>query len=75
MSDRETIKQTRVPAPSAIPELEVGIRDSKVLEPRMETLRAARNLLLSEYGPCAANHTELLIATARQLELDAESSA
>ena len=43
-------------------------------EPRMETLRAARSLLLAEYGPCAANHPELLLATARRLQSEADRS-
>ena len=34
-------------------------------------LKAARALLLAEYGPCAACHPELLVATARRLQQDA----
>lgn len=36
--------------------------------PNAESLRAARARLLAEYGPCAASHPELLIATARRIE-------
>jgi hypothetical protein len=36
--------------------------------PSAENLKAARSLLLAEYGPCVACHTQTLIATARRLE-------
>lgn len=36
--------------------------------PNADSLRAARARLLAEYGPCAACHPELLIATARRIE-------
>ena len=74
MTERQTTKQTDVPRPSSIPEIEVGVMDPDDSEPRMETLRAARSLLLAEYGPCAANHPELLLATARRLQSEAERS-
>ena len=61
-----------MPEPASIPEIKVGIVAPEGPEPRMENLRAARSLLLAEYGPCAANHPELLIATARQIQLDAD---
>ena len=61
-----------MPGPNSIPEIEVGVVAKDVPEPRMDALRAARSLLLSEYGPCAANHPDLLLATARRLQLDAD---
>lgn len=36
--------------------------------PSAESLRAARSMLLAEYGPCVACHAETLIATARRLD-------
>lgn len=54
--------------PSSIPEIEVA---SRLVEPKVESLKQARSILLAEYGPCAAGHPELLIATARRLERDA----
>ena len=39
--------------------------------PSVSELKAARAMLLAEYGPCAAAHPELLVATARRLRRDA----
>ena len=76
MAGRQTIKKTRIPDPTSIPEIKVGVvESSQNPEPQMETLRAARSLLLAEYGPCAANHPELLIATARRLQSDANQAS
>ena len=75
MTGRQTITKVRMPDLTTIPEIKVGVVESDDLEPSMETLRAARSLLLSEYGPCAANHPELLIATARRLERDADETS
>ncbi len=36
--------------------------------PSADSLKAARSLLLAEYGPCVACHTQTLVATARRLE-------
>lgn len=36
--------------------------------PSADSLRAARSMLLAEYGPCVACHAETLIATARRLD-------
>ena len=75
MTGRPTTKKRRMPEPASIPEIEVGVIDSEAAEPPMDTLRAARNLLLSEYGPCAADHPDLLFATARRLQRDADQSS
>ena len=42
--------------------------------PSATSLKAARSLLLAEYGPCVACHTQTLIATARRLETSLESA-
>jgi hypothetical protein len=42
--------------------------------PSAVDLRAARSLLLAEYGPCAASHEAILIATARRLAAERRSS-
>jgi len=41
--------------------------------PTAESLKAARSLLLAEYGPCVASHTQTLVATARRLEASSKS--
>ena len=58
--------------PASIPEIEVGDR---LVEPKVESLKLARSMLLAEYGPCAAGHHDLLMATARRLERDATDPA
>lgn len=68
MSVRHDTDSKAVPAPSSIPEIKVGDR---LIEPKVESLKQARSMLLAEYGPCAASHPELLMATARRLEQDA----
>ncbi len=45
---------------------EASIEDGPL--PSAEHLKAARSLLLAEYGPCVACHTQTLVATARRLE-------
>ena len=51
-------------------ELQITMLVSDDSTPKADALRAARARLLSEYGPCAACHPELLIATARQIETE-----
>ena len=75
MAERQKSRKNGVPEPKSIPEIEVGVVDSVDQEPVVDTLRAARSLLLSEYGPCAANQTELLVATARRLQRDADQAS
>ena len=75
MSERQTIAKTQIPGPRSITDIEVGAVHSRGQEPPMDTLRAARNLLLAEYGPCAASHPELLLATARRLQRDADRAS
>lgn len=41
--------------------------------PTAESLKAARSLLLAEYGPCVASHAQTLVATARRLEASSKS--
>lgn len=41
--------------------------------PTAESLKAARSILLAEYGPCVASHTQTLVATARRLEASSKS--
>ena len=36
--------------------------------PSADSLRAARSMLLAEYGPCVACHAETLIAAARRID-------
>ena len=36
--------------------------------PSADCLRAARSMLLAEYGPCVACHAETLIAAARRID-------
>ena len=47
-------------------DLDPGTDDGPM--PSADSLRAARSMLLAEYGPCVACHTETLIATARRLD-------
>ena len=54
-------------------EIKIGTAAAIEITPKAESLRAARARLLSEYGPCAACHPELLIATARQIEIERSS--
>ena len=63
------IQPTHPPETDAV-ELQITIPVSRESTPKAESLRAARARLLSEYGPCAACHPELLIATARQIETE-----
>ncbi|MDA0294517.1 MAG: hypothetical protein O3A19_06490 [Planctomycetota bacterium] len=42
--------------------------------PSAESLKAARRLLLAEYGPCVACHTQTLVATARRIEASLNSA-
>lgn len=61
-----------VPPIAAAVRLTVAARrgeDRPIPEPA--DLKAARALLLAEYGPCAACHPELLLATARRLRREA----
>lgn len=51
-------------------ELQITVPEPDEATPSADALRAARARLLSEYGPCAACHPELLIATARQIETE-----
>ena len=64
-----------VPA-AAVLRLTVAARheDRSERMPSAEDLRAARRLLLAEYGPCAASHEAILVATARRLAAERRSS-
>ena len=58
-----------VPPIAAAVRLTVAARRSEERPiPEPADLKAARALLLAEYGPCAACHPELLVATARRLQ-------
>jgi hypothetical protein len=61
-------RSREIPA-AAVLRLTVAARseDRQDRLPSAADLRAARSLLLAEYGPCAASHEEILIATARRL--------
>lgn len=58
------------PLPGKAIELKVGDGEADDIEPGLEALQEARRRLLAEYGPCAAGHTDLLMATARRIEND-----
>jgi len=74
MDTPKTISRPKIPTPDSIPEIQVGDVSVVAPEPRMEALKEARSLLMSEYGPCAANHQDLLLATARRIQDGIERS-
>lgn len=58
----------RLPPIAAAVRLTVAARQGEERPlPGAVDLKAARQRLLAEYGPCAACHPELLIATARRI--------
>jgi len=61
-------ERREIPA-AAVLRLTVAARSAAPQDqlPSAADLRAARSLLLAEYGPCAASHEAILIATARRL--------
>ncbi len=56
------------PLVSKAVEMKIAPPEAGESTPKADSLRAARARLLAEYGPCAACHPELLIATARRIE-------
>ena len=72
-----TVRTTRRGIPAAtVLRLTVAARCEDPIErlPSADDLRAARRLLLAEYGPCAACHEAILVATARRLAAERRSS-
>ena len=63
-----------VPLPREAVELKVASDGSTDTEPGLDALQEARRRLLAEYGPCAAGHVDLLMATARRIENDRSGS-
>ena len=73
MSSSTSRSSKSVPLPGDVPELEVSAVPGEPGPPSPESLKAARSLLLAEYGPCAAAHEEILVATARRIEAGTDS--
>ena len=73
MPSSTTRSSKSVPLPGVVPELEVSAVPGEGDPPSPESLKAARSLLLAEYGPCAAAHEEILVATARRIEAGTDS--